>query len=54
LIQRFFLGLSSGIGKAGQYRFASVSRSYPGIGADQLGEDYSAIVIGDIAVTFVH
>ena len=30
-IQRFFLGLSTGIANTGKYKFTPVNRSYPGL-----------------------
>ena len=53
-IQRFFLGLSTGIANAGKYQFNPASRSYPGIVSDQTGQNYDALVFGDVASPFVH
>ena len=53
-IQRFFLGLSTGISNAGKYKFTPASRSYPAVVTDQTGQDYDALVVGDVAPGFVH
>jgi N-acetylneuraminic acid mutarotase len=52
-IQRFFLGLSTGIANVGKYKFSPASRSYPGIVSDQTGQNYDALVLGDVASGFV-
>jgi hypothetical protein len=52
-IQRFFLGLSSGIANVGKYNFTPASRSYPEITSDQTGQNYDALVFGDVASPFV-
>jgi subtilisin-like proprotein convertase family protein len=51
-IQRFFLGLSTGVANAGKYLFTPASRTYPGLTADQTGQDYDALIIGDVASPF--
>jgi len=52
--QRFFLGLSTGIGNVGKYRFSPTNRSYPGVVTDQNGQNYDALIFGDISAAFVH
>jgi hypothetical protein len=52
-IQRFYLGLSTGIANVGKYKFIPASRTYSGITADIAGEDYSALVVGDVSPVFV-
>ena len=52
--QRFFLGLSTGIANTGKYQFNPASRSYPGVVSDQTGQNYDALVFGDVASSFVH
>ena len=52
VVQRFFLGLSTGIANAGKYRFTPASRSYSGIVSDQTGQDYDALIFGDVATPF--
>jgi len=51
-IQRFFLGLSTGIANAGRYQFSPASRSYSGIVSDQTGQNYDALVFGDVTSPF--
>ena len=53
-VQRFFLGLTTGIANTGKYSFTPASRSYPGIVSDQTGQNYDALVFGDVAASFVH
>jgi hypothetical protein len=53
-IQRFFLGLSTGIANIGKYKFNPVTRSYPGVVSDQTGQNYHALIFGDVASGFVH
>src|SRR5205814_8351779 len=52
--QRFFLGLTTGIGNAGKYQFSPLSRSYSGIVSDQTGQNYDALIFGDVASGYVH
>ena len=51
-IQRFFLGLSTGIANAGKYQFTPASRTYPGVVTDQTGQNYDTLVFGDVASPF--
>lgn len=51
--QRFFLGLSTGIGNVGQYSFTPVNRSYSVLFNNQTGQNFDAIVFGDVASPFV-
>src|SRR5678815_255387 len=53
-IQRFFLGFSTGIGNSGKYKFNPVSRSYPALTNDQSGQDYDALIFGDVSTSFVY
>ena len=53
-VQRFFLTLSTGIGNTGKYKFNPVNRSYPGLVTDQTGQNYDALIFGDVASAFVH
>jgi len=53
-IQRFFLGLSFGTANVGKYRFAPLIRSYSGIVSDQTGQNYDALIFGDVASPYVH
>ena len=53
-IQRFFLGSQTGSGNTGKYQFIPASRSYSGVVSDQTGQNYDALVLGDVATGFVH
>ena len=53
-VQRFFLGLTTGIANAGRYQFTPVSRTYPAVATDQVGQNFDALVFGDVAAGFVH
>ena len=53
-IQRFSLGLSTGIANAGNYQFSPANRTYPGIVSDQTGQNYDTLVFGDVVSGFVH
>jgi hypothetical protein len=53
-VQRFFLVLSNGIANVGRYQFNPVNRSYPGVVTDQTGQNYDALVFGDVVTPFVH
>src|SRR5207237_7654402 len=50
-VQRFFLTLTTGIANAGKYQFNPPSRNYPGIVSNQTGQNYDALVFGDVAAT---
>ena len=52
-IQRFFLGATTGIANTGKYQFSPASRSYLGLVGPQTGQDYDALVLGDVAPGFV-
>jgi hypothetical protein len=52
-IQRFFLGLSTGIANTGKYQFTPANRTYPGIVSNQAGQNYDTLVFGDVASGFV-
>jgi hypothetical protein len=53
-IQRFFLGLPTGLANVGTYQFAPMSRSYTPLVTSQTGQNYDALIFGDVASTFVH
>lgn len=53
-IQRFFLGLSTGTANTGKYSFTPASRSYPSVSANQVNQNYQALVFGDVVSGFVH
>ena len=51
-IQRFFLGLTTGIANVGKYQFTPASRTYPGIVSNQTGQNYDTLIFGDVASGF--
>jgi hypothetical protein len=51
-VQRFFLGLSTGIANVGKYSFNPANRSYSGITTNQTLQDYNTLVFGDIAAPY--
>jgi hypothetical protein len=53
-IQRFYLGLSTGTANTGKYKFTPVNRVYTGLVTNQTGQNYDALVLGDVASSFVH
>jgi len=53
-VQRFFLGLSTGLSNTGKYQFNPLNRSYSGVTNNQTGQNYDALIFGDVATTFVH
>jgi hypothetical protein len=53
-IQRFFLGLSTGIANVGKYSFNPVNRSYSPLLVNQTGQNYDTIVFGDAATPFAN
>ena len=52
-IQRFFLGLTTGIANVGKYQFTPANRTYPGIVTNQTAQNYDTLVFGDVASSFV-
>ena len=53
-VQRFFLGMSTGLANTGHYLFTPVDRTYPGLVTSQTGQNFDALVFGDVATTFVY
>ena len=51
-IQRFFLGMSTGIANTGKYQFTPANRTYPGVITDQTGQNYDTLIFGDVASPF--
>ena len=51
-IQRFFLGLSTGIANTGKYKFTPANRTYPGVGISQAGQNYDTLILGDVITPF--
>jgi hypothetical protein len=52
-IQRFYLGRTSGFANAGQFTFVPANRTYSGIVSNQVGQDFSAVILGDVLAPFV-
>ena len=52
-IQRFALGLTTGIANVGKYQFIPASRSYPALIGDQTAQNYDTLVLGDVVSPFV-
>jgi hypothetical protein len=50
--QRFFLGLSTGIANTGKYQFSPANRTYTGLVTNQTGQNYDALIFGDVASPF--
>src|SRR5207237_10229553 len=53
-IQRFFLGNTSGIAQVGTYVFNPVNKSYSPLVNGQTGQNFDALILGDVATGFVH
>jgi len=51
-MQRFFLAQTTGIANVGKYQFMPANRTYAGIITDQTGQDYDALIFGDVASPF--
>ena len=47
-IQRFYLGITTGTANVGKYQFSPTSRNYSNLNTNQLGENYSALIFGDV------
>ena len=52
-IQRFFIGQTAGSANVGKYQFSPANRTYSGIGGNQSGQDFNALVLGDVVSPFV-
>ena len=52
--QKFFLRVNGGTAYAGVYQFTPESRSYSPLTNNQTGQNFDAIVFGDVAAPFVH
>ena len=44
----------TGIANVGKYKFIRANRTYPGVVSDQTGQNYDALVFGDVASPYVH
>jgi len=52
--ERFILFLSTGIANIGKYQFTPVNRIYTGLVTNQTGQNYDALIFGDVASGFVY
>lgn len=52
--QRFALGWGTGIGNVGVYEFTPTNRTYIGLLTSQTGQDFAALVFGDVASGYVY
>ncbi len=52
--QKFFLGSGPGIGNVGKYQFNPLSRSYSSLISNQSGQNFNAVVFGDVSFGYVH
>jgi hypothetical protein len=53
-IQRFLLNLTTGIANVGQYQFTPLDLTFPGLVTNQTGQNFDALLFGDVASGFVH
>ena len=51
-IQRFYLGYPTGFANTGTYKFSPASRTYSPLTNNQTGQDYDALVFGDVVMPF--
>jgi len=51
-IQRFFLGLSTGIANVGKYLFNPINRTYTNLVSNQSSQNYDSLILGDVASPF--
>ena len=49
LIARWIVGISAGGNQTGQWKFTPVNRTYASIASDLTGQDYSALLMGDVS-----
>jgi len=47
-VQRFFLGFSTGVANVGRYQFNPANRSYSALVTNQTGQNYDALIFGDV------
>ena len=53
-IQRFFLGFAAGTANVGKYSFNPSNRVYSAVTSNQAGQNFDALIFGDVASGFVH
>jgi len=51
-VQRFFLGLTTGIANVGKYHFNPANRSYSPLVISQTNQNYDTLIFGDVAMPF--
>ncbi len=51
-IQRFFLGLTTGLANTGKYQFNPASRTYSGVISNQSSQNYDTVIFGDVTTPF--
>lgn len=51
-VQRFFLAVAGGTAGTGQYRFTPTNQSYSPLNTTQTGQNYTTLVLGDVAAPF--
>lgn len=52
-IQRFYLGVSTGLANIGKYKFVPDNRNYNPLIGDQIDQNFDTIIIGDVIKPFV-
>jgi hypothetical protein len=53
-VQRFFLGLSTGVANVGKYKFNPVNRTYTSLVTNRTGQNYDTLIFGDVTTPFVY
>lgn len=51
-IQRFYLGFTAGTANVGKFQFVPANRSYPNVMTNQTGQNYGAVIFGDVVSPF--
>jgi hypothetical protein len=52
-IDRFYLGLSTGLANVGKDQFNPAHRNYANLFSNQTNQNYDALIFGDVAAPFV-
>lgn len=52
-IQRFFLGITTGVANVGKHRFTPVDRTYVNVTANQINQNFDVAILGDVTAPFV-
>jgi hypothetical protein len=53
-VQRFTLGLTTGIAGTGNYHFNPPTRTYEAVITNQTGQNYDTLVLGDVVAPFLY